>query len=295
MSAHLQSRLPDPASPPPVTLVAGDGLPLSLQQYGRTGHPPLLFAHGFGQTRLAWRGSAMRLAEAGFHCLAADARGHGDSGWCGEGEYDIDHFVGDMVQAARFAGPGCVLVGASFGGLIGLLSEADHAPLFRALVLVDITPRWEAAGVERILTFMRAHPEGFASLREASQAIATYLPHRADSRSPERLRSLLVQQENGRFRWHWDPKLLERIADDSEKHQARLLQAAARIRVPTLLLSGSDSDVVSQSTIAEFRALVPHAEHVVVPRATHMVVGDRNEAFTDAVLSFVRSLGRGRD
>lgn len=203
----------------------------------------------------------------------------------------MDHFVDDLTLAARRFGPDAILVGASMGGLIGLLAEAERGPLFRALVLVDITPRWETAGVERIFTFMRAHPDGFASLEAAAAAIVAYLPQRAERKSPERLKSLLVPHHDGRWRWHWDPLLLERISTEIDAHQERLIAAAKQIAIPTLLLSGSNSDVVSQATIAEFLALVPHARHVCVPRATHMVVGDRNEAFTNAVLNFVRAPG----
>lgn len=278
-----------------VGLVAPDGLALSCDLHGMAGNPSLVFTHGFGQTRQAWSASADHLAAQGFLCLCADARGHGASDWHPAGAYDIDQFVADLGLLANFAGPSAVLVGASFGGLVGLLAQARNPDLFRALVLVDITPRWEAAGVERILAFMRAHPEGFGSLDEAAASIAAYLPHRRGTKSPERLQSLLVQRGDGRYRWHWDPALLERIAENGERHQAELIRAARLVRVPVLLLSGSDSDVVSQATITEFLDLVPQARHVVVPRATHMVVGDRNDLFTDAVLSFVRALPQGRN
>ena len=180
------------------------------------------------------------------------------------------------------------------GGLLGLVAQAACAP-FRALVLVDITPRWENAGVERILAFMRAHPDGFGSVDEAADAIDDYLPHRRERNRarrdrPERLRQLLVTRDDGRLCWHWDPRMLDRIASDSERQQARLLEAARKIRVPTLLISGARSDIVSDSTIEEFLACVPHAEHVSVAHATHMVVGDRNDAFTGAVRRFIEPL-----
>lgn len=278
-----------------VGLVATDGLALSCDLHGMAGNPSLVFTHGFGQTRQAWAASASHLAAHGFLCLCADARGHGASDWHPAGAYEIDQFVADLGLLANFAGPSAVLVGASFGGLVGLLAQARDPSLFRALVLVDITPRWEAAGVERILSFMRAHPDGFGSLDEAAASIAAYLPHRRETKSPERLQSLLVRRDDGRYRWHWDPALLERIAENGERHQAELIRAARLVRVPVLLLSGSDSDVVSQATITEFLDLVPQARHVVVPRATHMVAGDRNDLFTDAVLSFVRTLPQGRN
>jgi len=110
------------------------------------------------------------------------------------------------------------------GGLIGLAAEGLRGPLFRALVLVDVTPRWEPAGVDRIMGFMRAHPDGFDSLHHASEAIATYLPHRGARKSPERLRSLLADHGDGRLRWHWDPRLLDEVARDSASQQPLLIE-----------------------------------------------------------------------
>jgi pimeloyl-ACP methyl ester carboxylesterase len=285
-------------------LRAADGVELALEHFGDAGSPALVFAHGFGQTRQAWTDTAAGFARNGWHCVTADARGHGDSGWRDDGAYDFSQFVDDLVRVARassgaFASSGVhvadekpilpILVGASMGGLLALRAQAEHAA-FRALVLVDITPRWEAAGVERILVFMRAHPEGFASVDEAADAIAHYLPHRKERKSPERLRSLLVPTANGRLRWHWDPRLLDVIPDDGARQQEHLLEAARSVRVPTLLISGERSDIVSDSTIKEFLHCVPHARHVRVARATHMVVGDRNDAFTAAVEQFITPL-----
>jgi pimeloyl-ACP methyl ester carboxylesterase len=268
---------------------AADGVELAIERFGAATAPALVFAHGFGQTRQAWTNTAAALAGAGWQCVTADARGHGDSGWRTDGAYDFAQFVDDLVRVARVTGEKPVLVGASMGGLLGLRAQSEHAA-FRALVLVDITPRWEAAGVERILKFMRAHPDGFASVDEAADAIAHYLPHRAERKSPERLRSMLVPTANGRLRWHWDPRLLDVVPDDGARQQEHLLDAARQIRVPTLLISGERSDIVSDETIEEFLRCVPHAHHVRVARATHMVVGDRNDAFTAAVEQFITPL-----
>ena len=277
-----------------VRVRAHDGVLLAVECAGDAGAPPLLFAHGFGQTRGAWSATALDLVASGWRTIVADARGHGDSGWRNDGAYDFAQFIDDLAllarDAARPPAPALpVLVGASMGGLVGLMAQAQHAS-FRALVLVDITPRWESAGVERILAFMRAHPAGFASLDEAADAIARYLPHRGERKSPQRLRQLLVTSADGRLRWHWDPRLLEHVANDSERQQAALLAAARSVRVPTLLISGAQSDVVSDATIGEFLDCVPHARHVRVSQATHMVAGDRNDAFAAAVRDFLQTL-----
>lgn len=267
--------------------------PLALEHFaGSDWRPPLLFAHGFGQTRLAWRRAATRLALKGFHATVFDARGHGESRWNPpEQPYQIEQFIDDLVGLADAQPTPPVLVGASMGGLLGMFSQGRREPPpFSALVLVDITPRWEVAGVARILNFMTAHPTGFSDLKEAADAIASYLPHRQQRKSPADLAKLLVRRADGRWHWHWDPRLIDSIGRSGEDQQEELLDAARRIEVPTLLISGGRSELVRQSHVDEFLALVPHAQHVCLPKATHMVVGDENDAFTRTILDFLLGL-----
>jgi pimeloyl-ACP methyl ester carboxylesterase len=254
----------------------------------------VLFLHGFGQTRQSWGPTAARLAAAGWSSHAVDGRGHGESTWNDPAHpYRMEQFSTDVLDIVAQLPRKPVLVGASMGGLLGLLAEGESPGLFEALVLVDITPRWDAGGVARILDFMSAHPEGFDDLEHAADEIAAYLPHRRRRKSPEELSSLLVRRDDGRWRWHWDPRLMAEVARDGERHQPRLVEAAARVRIPTLLVSGGLSDLVSDATVGEFLALVPHASHVRIADATHMVAGDRNDAFTGAILDFLTTLPPG--
>ena len=266
-------------------------LSLAVQTRNPAGAPALLFAHGFGQTRGAWNGAAVSLAMAGCRCVTFDSRGHGESDRVGSGDYHLEQFADDLLRLARAQPQPPVLVGASMGGLLGLMIAGEvHPAPFRALVLVDITPRWETAGVERILAFMQAHPEGFADYAEAAERIAGYLPQRRERKSEEQLRPLLREGADGRLRWHWDPALLTGVVRESERYQPQLQAAAAKVNVPVLLLSGARSDVVSRATVDEFLQLVPHAQHVELAHATHMVAGDANDAFTREVVRFVQSL-----
>ena len=280
------------AAASPSRHASDDGVRLAVDVWRPDGRPILLFAHGFGQTRHAWGASAAALAGAGFRCVTFDSRGHGESERVPGGDYHMEQFVADLAGLARAQPEPPVLVGASMGGLLGLVVAGEIDPgLFRALVLVDITPRWETAGVERILAFMQAHPDGFADYAEAAEQIAAYLPHRAGRKSEDQLRPLLREGADGRLRWHWDPALLGGdLVRESERYQPRLMSAAANVRVPLLLLSGGRSDVVSRDTVDEFLRLAPHAEHVELPRATHMVAGDANDAFTREIARFLRTL-----
>lgn len=277
---------------PPAAAAPSYAGPLALERFsGRQDQPQLLFAHGFGQTRLAWTRAAQRLSAQGYAGTSFDARGHGQSLWNRpDQDYALEQFIDDLATLAGQHAAPPVLVGASMGGLLGLYVQGHRdPPPFRALVLADITPRWEAAGVERILGFMGAHPQGFEHLDHAADAIAAYLPHRARKSAAE-LEKLLVQDAGGRWRWHWDPRMLDSIGRRGEAFQATLIEATRRIDVPVLLVSGGRSELVNDAHVDEFLSLVPHARHVRLPEATHMVVGDDNDAFTRTISAFLSEL-----
>ncbi len=233
----------------------------------------------------------MALADAGYQALSFDARGHGDSSPNPASlPYSAAQFTDDLIVLAGELPEPPVLVAASMGGLFGLLAEARWPGLFRAIVLVDITPRWDTTGVERILRFMTAHPKGFASLDAAADAIAAYLPQRP-RKSAAQLQLLLRQRSDGQWHWHWDPRLVSELAgQDSQAQQQALMEAAAQVRCPMLLISGGRSDLVTPQTITEFLSIAQHAQHVQLPHATHMLAGDDNTTFTATVLHYLDAL-----
>lgn len=270
--------------------LAGAGLELAASRHGADAATRVLFAHGFGQTRRAWAASATGLARHGYGSLSYDARGHGGSD---RNPLDLPYsghqFTDDLIVVAGELPQPPVLVAASMGGLFGLLAEARWPGLFRALVLVDITPRWEAAGLERILAFMTAFPDGFASLDAAADAIAAYLPGRA-RKTGAALREVLRQQDDGRWHWHWDRRLVDELARDAQRHQDDLAMAARASACPMLLVSGGRSDLVSARTVEDFLVLAPHARHVQLADATHMLAGEDNDRFTATLLEYLGEL-----
>jgi non-heme chloroperoxidase len=282
--------------PTPATWTVAPSLRVAGDAWGDPSAPPVVLLHGGGQTRHAWGGTAAALAARGFHAVALDLRGHGDSDWAPDGDYSIDVLVADLrAVAATFPRPPA-LVGASLGGLTALVAEGEATgPFATAVVLVDIAPRVQPSGVQRIVSFMTANPDGFATLEEAADAVAAYVPHRPRPKDLNGLRRNLRQGPDGRWRWHWDPRMMSGARRvNATGDLGRLDAAARRLRVPTLLVRGRMSDVVSEEDARHFLALVPHARYADVSGAGHMVAGDRNDPFTEAVVDFLLTTARAR-
>jgi pimeloyl-ACP methyl ester carboxylesterase len=276
-----------------IRLKSADGLTLAATLRGDAGLPVMLL-HGGGQTRHSWKETGVDLAAAGFRSIAIDQRGHGESAWDPGKRYSFMDYAADISAVARQLkerfGVWPAAVGASLGGLSSLLSTGDGVP-FPMLVLVDVTPRLDPKGVDSIQGFMRERvSDGFATVEEAADAIAAYLPHRPRPRSLDGLRKNLRKRADGRLVWHWDPAFLDGprpIAHDSELVQERALAATRGLAMPALLVRGKASELVRREYAEEFLAMAPHAEFADIANARHMVAGDSNKAFSGAVLSFL--------
>jgi pimeloyl-ACP methyl ester carboxylesterase len=272
--------------------VGAGGVKLRASRFGNPKSPPALLLHGGGQTRHAWADTAIALAKAGYCACTIDARGHGDSDWSPDGDYRADMLAADLAEVIRSLHADPVIIGASMGGLTAMLTLGEDSALTcRALVLVDVAPRLERAGVRRIIDFMRRHQDGFVSLEQVRDAIAAYNPHRPPPEDLSGLRKNLRQRADGRYYWHWDPAFLDhaRMPTDDEGmfDVARLNAAARQIDTPTLLIRGYQSDVLSDAGAQELLSLIPHARYAVLEKAGHMVAGDRNSVFTETVLDFL--------
>ncbi|MFD9336211.1 alpha/beta fold hydrolase [Streptomyces sp. NPDC060028] len=282
------------ARPRPRSFEGHGGILLATDEWGEASSPPLVLLHGGGQTRHAWDRTGPRLAARGWRVIAPDLRGHGASEWSDDGDYDLDLFADDVRALVAGLGDRPVLIGASLGGLSSLLAagEAPRAAI-RALVLVDVAHRPDPRGVRRIVEFMRRRPDGFTSVGEAAAAVSAHLPHRPHSDDPEGIRNNL-RRHGERWVWHWDPRMLDSFEGrmDPPGMAERLLDAARHTDAPILLVRGGISDVVREDIAEEFCDGVPHARRVDVAGAGHMVAGDRNEYFMDAIVPFLEGIER---
>jgi len=277
-----------PGTPEPRHVWLGDGgLRIAGDTWGDPLSPPVVLLHGGGQTRHSWGNIGSLLGAAGYYALSFDARGHGDSDWSPDGSYDVDTMIRDLLCVISSAGMSRpVLVGASMGGGTCLVAAGEHLVQAAALILVDVAPRIEREGVEKVRSFMDQKSEGFDSLEEVVDAIGNYQPHRLRGSHLESAVRNIRLASDGKYRWHWDP-VFRSSAHDLAQREVRLKACARRLELPTLLVRGGLSDVLSEAGAQDFLALCRHAEYVNVASAGHMVAGDRNDAFGAAVITFV--------
>jgi pimeloyl-ACP methyl ester carboxylesterase len=286
--------------PENITLRGADDLRLVADAYGDVDAPPALLLHGLGQTRQSWGVAAARLGEQGWRAYALDHRGHGDSDKSRVGAYDHAHIAADVIAICEALGRRPLLVGASLGGVAALFAQGTCTEqLFRGLVLVDITPDIDMDGARRIISFMALNPDGYANLDDAAEAIAAYRSGTGKP-SPRGLSRVLRQGNDGRWRWHWDSRLLDTRkrwltdpkAADAYRVETRtgMVAGIRKLSVPTMLVRGGSSDVVTLKAAKDLLALLPRAQFVDVADASHMVAGDRNDAFSNVLLDFALTL-----
>jgi pimeloyl-ACP methyl ester carboxylesterase len=277
-------------SDPEITLrnfITADNVMIVGDVAGSGTAPTVILLHGAGQTRYSWAGTLDALADTGYRAVAYDARGHGQSGWSVHGDYSYSVRARDLETVIAQVTRPVALVGASMGGVTAMRAIVDGLRP-SALILVDIVLRPDPLGVARIRDFMRGNPSGFASLEAAADAVAAYNPSRPRPKDSSRLLRNLRDSGDGRLHWHWDPRILPPNLEDDMASMERLVEGMRSApSIPTLLIRGARSDVVSEAAVAEFREILPALEVIDIASAGHMVAGDSNDIFNCAILDFL--------
>ncbi len=272
----------------------GAGVDLAADAAGPVDAPTILFLHGSGQARQSWRKAVREAVSRGYRAISLDLRGHGESDWSPDGTYHVDIICDDIRLVVEQIGGAPALVGTSTGALVSMAIAASPPPPVRAAVLIDISPNPQIEGIEQIRDFMGSARHGFASLEEVADAVASFMPQRARPKDTSGLERNL-RQRDGRYYWHWDPAIFDQMAGTPahiERSLKLMHRAAETLSVPVMLVRGGSSSVVSPEGAREFLDLVPHADFADIAGAHHMVAGDANDAFNDAVFAFLGKLDR---
>ena len=256
---------------------------LHYLEWGDPDRPAMLLLHGGSAHAHWWDFFAARMVDR-YRVLALDLRGHGDSAWSADGEYEISTHVGDVLGLIDALGlRSLVLVGHSFGGLVAMAVAEQAGGSIESLVVID-TRLKVGERAARFMGALRRLPQPiYGSLEEAIERFRL-LPAANDA-APEVLRHVARNAVHRLDDGTWTLKFDRRGIANTKP--CDLSGSLASVRAPVLVVRAAASELMSEADLAEFRAVAPHAEAVIVPDAHHHVMLDRPEALADAVWRFL--------
>lgn len=264
-----------------------NGLRFHYLEWGLPQAPPLVLLHGLTGHARTWDHFAEAMADR-FRVLALDQRGHGDSDRAPDGDYRVASMVRDLVAFADAVCPGRFsLIGLSMGGRVSIAYAGSHPDRVERLVLVDIGPEIALEGLTRIRTFVSKVPEELESEAQAYQLLRAAAPRYSEPLLRYRVKHSFNRLPNGKLTWKYDKALRDQTREGT-RDIPNLWPDLARITCPTLIVRGTESDVLSPEIAKRMLETLRDGRLVEVPEAGHTVLGDQPEPFARVVGEFLR-------
>ena len=249
--------------------------------------PTLIFLHGITGHARTWDDEA-RLLAGRFRVIALDQRGHGDSDPAPDGDYsdaallsDLEAFV-ETLGVARLS-----LVALSLGGRVAINYAGRHPERVDRLVIVDIGPDIAPAGRARVGGLMAHAPEHFETLEDVVAYQRANAPRYTEAMLRHRAQHAVRPLPDGGFGWKYDRALRDAIRQGQMRVPADLWPQWSAIQCPTLLVRGSESDILTDEIAKRMLDILPSARLAVVPDAGHTVPGDQPVVFQTLLREFL--------
>jgi len=259
-----------PMQPESKTLTV-NGLSLHYLEWGKPEAPPIVCVHGYTSSAEAFNAPARHLQDR-YRILALDVRGHGESAWSPTGAYRYADQASDLAAfAGQFGLDKFVLVGTSMGGIIAMAYAAEHAEQLRGLVINDLGPDAEV-GTQRITQMVGSRPDEFATLEEAMayrRSASPILAARSAEDQHELALGVLRRGAGGKWRWKMDPDYIRQRVEHGPPVRPPLWPVLQALGCPTLLVWGTESDVLSEAQARRMVDTLPRGELVRVPGIGH--------------------------
>jgi pimeloyl-ACP methyl ester carboxylesterase len=260
------------------------GLRFHYLDWGTEGKPPFVLLHGGAQTAHSWDDFAPGV-RTDYHVYALDQRGHGDSDWAPDGDYSRHTQCEDIAAwVATLKLPPFILAGLSMGGINAITCTARYPEQVRALIVIDVGPEIETRGRENIQNFTRIDElDSFEAFIERAHH---FNPRRSLANLRQRLSHNLKQLPSGKWTWKFDQQRLT-TGIRSGLGPEGLWEDVRKIRCPTLIVRGGESDILSPAAAERLQAAIPNSRLTIVPGAGHSVMGDNPEGFAAVVQEFL--------
>jgi len=256
---------------PKSTFVELAGQRVHYLEWGRAGATPIVCVHGYTSSAQAFNALARHVQDR-CHLLVPDVRGHGESAWSPAGAYQYRDQVGDLSAFVDALGLGrFTLVGTSMGGIIAMAYAAEHPDRLERLVVNDIGPDAEA-GSQRITQTVGSRPDSFATLDEAMayrRQVSPITAGRPQEDQRELALGVLRQRADGGWVWKMDPAYIRQRVEHGPPPRPALWPVLRHLPCPTLVVWGTDSDVLSEAQARRMVDTLPKGELAAVPGVGH--------------------------
>jgi pimeloyl-ACP methyl ester carboxylesterase len=248
-----------------------NGLQLHYLDWGNVGAPPVVCVHGYTSSAQTFNAPARHFQDR-VHVVAPDVRGHGESAWSPAGAYEYRDQVSDLAALVDHLGLArFTLIGTSMGGIIAMAYAESHADRLSRLVINDIGPDVEK-GTSRITQMVGSRPDDFATLDAAMayrREVSPITANRGLDDQRELALGVLKQRPDGRWIWTMDPAYIQQRVQRGAPARPALWPVLERLSCPTLVVWGTESDVLSEAQARRMVDVLPRGELVAVPGVGH--------------------------
>ena len=267
--------------------VTANGLKIHYLEWGDPSAPALVALHGLRGHGHTWDSFSEPLSSQ-YHIFALDQRGRGETDWAPDGQYTGDAFVADFEGFVDALGlDNFVLMGHSMGGRNSMLYAGKHPEKVRKLILVDIGPEGDPRGGARIRNEMinaKEEYDSFEQLIEAQQKANPLCPNDVLRRRTTYQTKVLP---NGKIGWRYDLEVRQQWREDRRAAPEDLWPVIANIPCPTIIVRGTETDILPMAVAERMTQVMAQAEVVEVERAAHMVMEENPDKFTQVVKAWL--------
>jgi len=259
--------------------------------WGTEGKPYMLLQHSNSQTCHAWDFFALTMSPD-YHVLSTDLRGHGDTDWDPEGNYNLASYLKDTEGFVEALGllPS-IFIGNAMGGMIYMAYAAEHPDRVRAMVMADSAIQPEPDANTGIRNFIQG-PDELDSIDAFVERAYQYNPRRSRESYLGSLQHSLKQLPNGKWTWKYD-KLFrdpDRPRRPPSHTTEQMWELASRVKCPALIVRGALSKTMGDATMARLSQVMPQARLVTMEGAGHLLVGDKPVEFERLVREFLSTI-----
>lgn len=267
-----------------------NGLRLHYLEWGSDGDPSLILLHGIHGHAHVWDALAGSV-KTQFRVLALDLRGHGDSAWAPDGNYDGQTLLSDVAAfVTELQLDHAIVIGESLGGIVAFAYAAMNPTIVKALAVVDIGPEINSEGLEEIRRSAQDRPSDFADFEQALRWSRGDQHVQGDEVIAYRLRHNLKETDAGRLAWKFDPRVDSVTSSGGPEGDALMWQLWSALKCPTLVMRGERSILLTEESASKMLSSCPTATLRVIPGAGHAVLVDNQTGFIEEIKAFLAGL-----